>query len=584
MTISTTSRLAGPFSGNGSSTAFPFAFKVFSADDLLVEQVVDDAARILTLNSDYTVSLNSDQDANPGGTVILGTVLASGAVLTIVSAVTATQLSSILNLGGFYPKVIEAALDKLTILIQQIAEKTSRYLSLSAVTSTDVSAELPYPAKGEVIGWNAEATGLSNYSVGDLGIGASYAAWRAQTFNGDGSTLSFVLDHDAGSAENCDVSINGLSKIPEVDYTYDSATLTLTFTTAPVAGTKNVAVRYGQAVAVGTLADATVTTAMLAEDAVNTNIISGTLAFRNKIHNGKMEISQRGTSFSETITGSPTRTLDRWNYYCKTNIGTITVSQEADAPANNEFSYSLRARVTTADTSLSSLEYVQILQSIEGYNARDLIGRDLALSFWVRSSKAGTHCVSLRNGSMDRSYVLEYSVNAVDTWEKKTLTIPGGLITLGTWNWTNQIGVQLLFSLACGSAYLATAGSGWQANDLFATANQVNLLDTVGNIFAITGVQLEQASQPSPFEHRPFGVELMLCQRYYETQTVLIRSTANSVFGNWAVPKRGVPSSLGLTANSGSGATVASLATTGWYQSSAHSADVAGVLTADADI
>lgn len=232
---------------------------------------------------------------------------------------------------------------------------------------------------------------------------------------------------------------------------------------------------------------------------------------RNKIINGKMEIAQRGTSFAAIASGA--YSLDRWVPF-NTSAAVYTVSQQSDAPSDNEFQNSLRVAITTADASIAAGDQVVLRQWIEGYNARDLIGRTFTVSFWVRSSKTGVHCVAPKNTGGDRSYVFEYTVSAANTWEKKTLTLNSGLITAGTWNWTNGQGLALDFTLAVGSTFQTTANA-WQTGNFFATSNQVNCLDTVGNIFAITGVQLEVGSVATSFEHRPYGVELALCQRYY---------------------------------------------------------------------
>ena len=247
----------------------------------------------------------------------------------------------------------------------------------------------------------------------------------------------------------------------------------------------------------------------------------GSFSHRNKIINGKMEIAQRGTSFAPT----PGYTLDRWVVNTNGGGGVVTVSQQADAPANNEFQNSLRATVTTADTSIAAGDFGQIIQPIEGFNVRDLIGRTFTLSFWVRSSKTGIHCVRFGNSAGDRSYVAEYTINAANTWEFKTVTVSGGLITAGTWNWTNGSGLDVRFALATGSTFQTTAGS-WQTGNFLATANQVNVLDTIDNVFAITGVQLEVGSVATPFEQRPIGTELALCQRYARVMRVSVGFSA----------------------------------------------------------
>ena len=254
-------------------------------------------------------------------------------------------------------------------------------------------------------------------------------------------------------------------------------------------------------------------------------INGGQLAgMRNKIINGKMEIAQRGASFAAIISGA--YSLDRW-----TNVNTtsavVTMSQQTDVPSNNEFQNSLRVEVTTADSSIAASDTFSVNQFIEGFNARDLIGRSFTLSFWVRSSKTGIHCVAFSSQS-DRVFVTEYTVNAANTWEFKTVTVTGGLITAGTWNWTNGVGLQVRFALANGTTRQTTAGA-WQTGDFYSTSNQVNCLDTIGNIFAITGVQLEVGSVATPFEHRPIGAELALCQRYFER--VLLPQDHSFTFG-----------------------------------------------------
>lgn len=285
----------------------------------------------------------------------------------------------------------------------------------------------------------------------------------------------------------------------------------------PVSSTDNAVARFDLTTG-KLLQNSTVTVGDLGEVAGVVSMNGGQLAgLRNKIINGKIEIAQRGTSFVSPSAGA--YTLDRFAYVIGgTATAAVTVSQQTDVPAGDEFQSSLRVAVTTADASISGSDLGTMRQLIEGYNVRDLIGRTFTLSFWVRSSKTGVHCVTFRNSVPDRSYVVEYTVNVADTWEKKSVTVTGGLITAGTWNWTNGIGLRVDWTLAAGATVQTTAGA-WQTGSFVATSSQVNVFDTIGNIFAITGVQLEIGSVATPFEHRPYGMELTLAQRYYQRIT-----------------------------------------------------------------
>ena len=141
MTIASTVRTAGPFT---SGSSFAFAFKVFAASDVAVYRTVTSTGVVTTLalNTDYTVSLNADQDGNPGGTVTLNTALAAGQTLLIASAVANTQSTDITNQSGFYPDVINDALDRATIQVQQVQQQANRGIRYPA-TEISLNAELP---------------------------------------------------------------------------------------------------------------------------------------------------------------------------------------------------------------------------------------------------------------------------------------------------------------------------------------------------------------------------------------------------------------------------------------------------------
>jgi hypothetical protein len=238
-----------------------------------------------------------------------------------------------------------------------------------------------------------------------------------------------------------------------------------------------------------------------------------------------MEISQRGTTF----VAANEYTLDRFLFGIGGG-GVATVTQSTDAP-NNTFQYSLKVDVTTADTSIAAGDFSHISHRIEGYNVRDLIGQTFTLSFWVKSPKTGVHCVSFRNSIFDRTHVLEYTVSTANTWEYKSVTVTGGLITAGTWNWTNGMGVDVVFTLLTGTTFQTTTGS-WQTGNFIGTSNQVNVMDNTANNFFLTGVQLEAGPVATPFERRPIGTELALCQRYFCKSFALTTTPVNSTGDN----------------------------------------------------
>lgn len=143
MTISSNIRKAGPFVGNGTASTFAFSFKVFQASDLEVVRldVATTIETVLVINSNYTVSLNADQNSNPGGSITLTAgALASGFNLVITSDIENLQPTDIVNQGGFYPDVIEDALDRATIQIQQLQEAVDRSAKLPITSSADADA------------------------------------------------------------------------------------------------------------------------------------------------------------------------------------------------------------------------------------------------------------------------------------------------------------------------------------------------------------------------------------------------------------------------------------------------------------
>ena len=237
----------------------------------------------------------------------------------------------------------------------------------------------------------------------------------------------------------------------------------------------------------------------------------------NIIINGDFDIWQRGTSFAAIA--SSTFTADRFSY--QFNISSVhTLTRNTSVPtfaeSGHTSNYSLRLDVTTADAAIADNELNIIRYVVEGHDAAAIYGKSATLSFWVKATKTGTHCVSFTTDiATARSYVAEYTISAADTWEKKTITVLFN-DSVGTWDTTTGKGIKIHFGLAVGADYQTTADS-WQTGAFLGTSNQVNVLDSTDNDFSLSQVKLEVGQIATPFVPRPFAEELALCQRYFES-------------------------------------------------------------------
>jgi hypothetical protein len=241
-----------------------------------------------------------------------------------------------------------------------------------------------------------------------------------------------------------------------------------------------------------------------------------TLGFKNRIINGAMVIDQRNAGASVTPTNLQYM-LDRW-FASVSQASKFTVQQNAGS-VTSPVGFSNYLGVTSSSAySVGAADNFNIGQKIEGYNFADMAwgtanASAVTLSFWVRSSLTGSFGASVFNNATNRSYPFSYTINSANTWEYKTVTIPGD--TTGTWvGATNGIGLYIYWSLGCGSNYNGTANT-WAGALYLQPSGATSVVGTNGATFYITGVQLEKGSTATSFDYRPYGTELALCQRYY---------------------------------------------------------------------
>ena len=267
------------------------------------------------------------------------------------------------------------------------------------------------------------------------------------------------------------------------------------------------------------------------------------LSNRNLIINGAMQVWQRGTG-STAVGSTNTYHADRW-LAREDSDGSLTTEQSTDAPDN--FKYSNKVTVTSADTSIGAAQKCYFSQRVEG-TVFDSLGfgtsaaKTTTLSFYVKSSLTGTFSGSLTNDNNNRSYPYEYTINSANTWERKSVTFPGD--TTGTWDTGSSDWLELYWDLGIGSNFEGSAGA-WVAAQDFGTSGSTKLIGTNGATWLISGVQWEQGEQATPFEHRSFGDELLACMRYYWKDTAPVYLTqygVNAIANIYTpVPMRAAP-------------------------------------------
>ena len=289
------------------------------------------------------------------------------------------------------------------------------------------------------------------------------------------------------------------------------------------------------------MALSTIGTNQIASEAVTVpKVTDQVLSSRNFIINGDMQCWQRATA--ATAANNSYSTVDRWAFGEGTD-GAYTSERSTDTPTGTGFS--IKAQVTTADTSLAAGQYAYIWQSIEAQNLQSLLygtasAKTLTLSFWVKSSKTGTYSIVIRkNDSTLYAFTHDYSISSANTWEKKTITITP---TAGSTSFItasagaiandNGLGFEVIFALGQGSTYAIGTSNTWSSNsNTYASSNQVNWMDSTSNNFYLSQVQLEVGDVATPFEHENFDVTLDKCKRYYQNSFAYGTTPANDISG-----------------------------------------------------
>ena len=241
---------------------------------------------------------------------------------------------------------------------------------------------------------------------------------------------------------------------------------------------------------------------------------------RNIAINGAMQVAQRSASVTGIGAASGYFTLDRYKLDCAATAGRLTMTQTADGPSG--FANCIKLDCTTADTSIAAGEILWLEQKIEGQDLQQFKkgtsdAEQYSVSFYVKGNANATYALALHDTDNSRHIVKLFSVTTA--WTRITMTFPAD--TTGAFGDDNAHSLSVRIWLHAGSTYTSGTlqSSAWAGlTGANRAAGITSFFDSTDRTFFITGVQMEVGSVATPFEHRSFGEELTLCQRYCQAR------------------------------------------------------------------
>lgn len=379
--------------------------------------------------------------------------------------------------------------------------------------------------------------------TGTLTLGGTKSGYQQFAVVGDGNTTYYTIVAENGDWES------GIG-------TYTSSGTTLARTTVLASSNSNSLVNFaagtkevfssqpaGRAVAVDTLATSTSlgTSNLLApsQNAVKGYVdteVSKT-PFRNRIINGDFSVDDYNGGAETTINVSK-YAVNRWKAGITQANKLKTQRITSGAMPRDTRSY-LRVKIASAIASPASIDYFSISQSIEGLHLYDFNfgtadASPVTLSFKVRCSVVGTYNISLNNGTNDRTYIITYTINSADTWEDKSITIPGD--TTGTWDRDVGTGCRINFALGGGSTYTTSTTDTWLSGYYLRTSGSTQLISNLNATFDITNVQLEKGSVATSYEVIDIVTHRIRCERYYQRCLANTRAYVSAAGHNIETP------------------------------------------------
>lgn len=337
------------------------------------------------------------------------------------------------------------------------------------------------------------------------------------------------------------VFVNGIKQTAGIDYSAPGGT-SITMTVAFIGGEK-IELIYWQLASIQSNSVPSLATAME----------------NNLLVNSWMDVSQENLGTLVTAPNGAAKYVVDQFYVIYSNSGGVVKGQQIAPPGSpsfgNGFPKCLQVTAPTALSSLAALDYIAIVQPVEGTRWSKLgYGAPAAspsvVGFWINSTVVGTGTLNIRTTT--RAYLQNFTVNAANTWEYKILVVPGDVT--GTWlTDPGTIGAYCQLMFACGSTYQGTNGV-WQAGVFLGTAQTTNFFATAGNQVSVTGFTIIPGTDVipaslTPLIRRSFEKELSLCQRFlrksYDYNTAIGAVTRNGALEGINIPSANTYTSIG---------------------------------------
>jgi hypothetical protein len=477
MTVSSTDSRK-TYAGNGSTTSFATNPVVFFDDVDLTVYVVEDAdetnVETLVLDTDYTVSGGDGSTGTvdlSGGSSPYGAP-ASGYTLVIVRELDIVQEADFVNNDASDAEVAEDAIDRLTMICQELDQRIERSFGLPD-SATNTENQRVTPVAGYLIGWDDDGAMVA-VDPADVATVAAAQGYSVELHDGTGAQTAFVLASAPGSENNLEVTISGVRQRPGTDYSVSGSTVT--FVSAPAAGTENILFKWGAVLGEMTPGDSSVVTVSIADSAVTTDKLNDGAVTTAKLADDAVTADKIASSVGVMTTGDVKLSLKTaadagWVLMNDGTIGSASSGATARANADVEDLYTLLW------TNVAN-QYCPVTGGR---------GASAAADFAANKPMKLPAAVGRALATYGAATQTETGVNAdVDT-TNDTLTVPSNNAKWFT-------GMAVTFALSSGTVTGLTSGNTYYV--IRASATTIKLASTLANAQNGTAIDLTAKSSP----------------------------------------------------------------------------------------